>query len=358
MSRWSNEEEHLVRTLLADGINLHTITEEFARRRSTSTPGFSDKRTGDAIHKKMLRDHLDGETYQSPYRKRWEAIEKVATKHRLQREVKNTGVVANPTRKILTISDLHFPFAREDLIEQTINKHSDADVVVVNGDIVDGYIFSTFEKSKRVPANHEYMMAFNLVHELSERFPKVVLTSGNHDVRAARALGRAGFDADAVQALRPDMIARIANGEEIDELGEIVKKHNFTNVIYQHPETWWVQIGKTIFAHPHGWSGGPGGTVQKLDQIFSNRFGTDHFDSVVIGHTHRCFWGVANNHMLIEQGSMSARQDYEHKANLKFAHAMNGYAVIYQDEEGNTDFSTSRPYYLGSELPAKKKIVI
>lgn len=55
---------------------------------------------------------------------------------------------------------------------------------------------------------------------------------------------------------------------------------------------------------------------------------------------------------------MSARQDYEHKANLKFAHAMNGYAVIYQDEEGNTDFSTSRPYYLGSELPAKKKIVI
>ena len=61
--------------------------------------------------------------------------------------------------------------------------------------------------------------------------------------------------------------------------------------------------------------------------------------------------------MLIEQGAMAARMPYQHKADLRFPHAMNGYAVIFQDEEGNTDFSKSKVYYLGSQLPPKKEAI-
>ena len=63
------------------------------------------------------------------------------------------------------------------------------------------------------------------------------------------------------------------------------------------------------------------------------------------------------NKLLIEQGAMCARQPYQHKSDLRFPHAMNGYAVIYQDYEGNTCFNKSHVVYLGSQLPPKKEIL-
>ena len=95
----------------------------------------------------------------------------------------------------------------------------------------------------------------------------------------------------------------------------------------------------------------------KLCDHFTKRLGSEHFDSVIVGHTHRIYKGVVMNKLLIEQGALCARQPYQHKADLRFPHAMNGYAVILQDDEGNTDFTDSRVYYLGSQLPPKKEIL-
>jgi predicted phosphodiesterase len=183
------------------------------------------------------------------------------------------------------------------------------------------------------------------------------LVSGNHDSRAAKALSDLPNARSAKQIFRSDLIARIADGEELDVSGRVIKVHEFANVIYQQPESWWVQIGKTIFAHPSGYKQGPAGTVTKLDEVFSNRFGTSTYDSLVIGHTHKVNKLILNNRMLIEQGSFSARQDYEHKSNMIFRHAMNGFAVIIQDDKGDTDFNKSQVFYLGSELPPKKPIL-
>ena len=36
---------------------------------------------------------------------------------------------------------------------------------------------------------------------------------------------------------------------------------------------------------------------------------------------------------------------------------MNGYAVIYQDSDGNTNFNLSTPVYLGTHVPVKKEIL-
>lgn len=361
MSRWSDEEEHLLRLLLPTN-SYQEIAEEFSRRVDATLPGFRTGRSPDAIRRKCEREELTPdslEDYVSPVERKWDQIEKMGERYRLERETVNTGLIskANIARKILSISDIHFPFARTDLLESIVEEHADADVCVVAGDILDGYIWSTFSKSKNVAAHHEYMMGFELIRNLRETFPMVAVISGNHDVRLAKGLGRAGFTRDQTNVLGLDLLARISNGEELDEFGRLVRKHDFSNVVYQQPESWFVQIGKTIFAHPHGWKDGPGGTVYKLDQIFADRFGTKYYDSIVIGHTHKLFKGIYHNRMLIEQGSLSARQDYEHKPDLKFTHAMNGYSVIYQDQNGNTCFNMSGPIYLGSELPPKRPIL-
>ena len=360
-SKWQPEEEHILRVLIPT--NNHTkIAEEFKRRYDLSLPGFHKFRSYDAIRRKCSRDDIteeNGASYdKDKYDDRWEYIKKMNEEYRMDAEVITTGLVENATRKILSLSDIHFPFALYDELQEAIEKHSDAEICVLNGDIIDGYIFSTYGTAKRIAALKEYMAAFELVKQCSETFKQVVIVSGNHDRRPAKALARADFTKDASQVLRPDLLARMANGEMLDEWGDLIEKLEFDNVVYQKYDSWYVRVGKTIFCHPDAYQGGnPGATVMKLNTYFKNRIGGEYFDSVVVGHTHRIYKGVLMNKLLIEQGAMCARQPYQHKSDLRFPHAMNGYAVIYQDDNGNTCFNKSHVVYLGSQLPPKKEIL-
>jgi predicted phosphodiesterase len=317
-------------------------------------------RSSEAIRKKCQRDAINSNSttdYIDQYESRWNTIKQLGEEYKLIAEECTAGIISEVSRKIITLSDIHFPFAREDDIQQALHDHADADVVVLNGDILDGDVFSTYGGAKRIAALKEYAAAFELVAYCSENFPQVVIVSGNHDRRPAKALARADFQKNASQILRPDLLARIANGERLDQFGEIIELENWDNVIYQAYDSWYVRIGKTVFCHPDAFYGGhPGQTVMKLNNYFSNRLGSDAYDSVVVGHTHRIYKGIIGNKLLIEQGALCARLPYQHKSDLRFTHAMNGYAVIYQDADGNTDFNMSSSVYLGSQLPPKKEI--
>jgi predicted phosphodiesterase len=359
--KWQEEEEHLLRILIPTNTNTE-IAVEFERRFKKNLPGFRVLRSVDAIRRKCSRDNITSEgTYEDPYEKRWEKIKSMQEEYFMDAESNKIGILPEdtPRRKILTLSDIHFPFALVDELEKALLMHSDADIVVLNGDILDGYAFNTYGRAKRIAALKEYRAAFELVRNLSENFPRVVIVSGNHDRRPAKVLAKSSdFEKEGSQILRPDLLARIANGEVLDEYGEVKEILDFDNVVYQKYDSWYVRIGKTIFAHPDAYFGSwPGQTVVKLADYFTKRLGGEHFDSVVVGHTHRIYKGVVMNKMLIEQGAMAARMPYQHKADLRFPHAMNGYAVIYQDENGNTDFTKSKVFYLGSQLPPKKEII-
>jgi predicted phosphodiesterase len=360
--KWQEEEEHLLRLLIPTN-SYQEIAEEFARRLSKRLPGFSQERSYDAVRRKCTREGITAENVENyntdPYGDRWESIKATLAEYALGAEHRSFGLVETVGRKILCISDLHFPFCLVDECTKAMELHSDANICVFNGDILDGFIFSTFGKARRVAALHEYRGAFELVRIAQQMFPLVVITSGNHDVRPAKALARADFEKDASQIFRPDLLARIANGEELNESGELIKKHDFENVVYQPYDSWYVRIGKTVFCHPSAWRGSyPGGTVIKLNDYFTQRLGSEAFDSIVVGHTHRQYKGIVGNVMLIEQGAMCARQPYQHKDDLRYIHAMNGYAVIYQDTEGNTCFNRSNFIHLGSQLPPKKDILL
>ena len=356
--KWQEEEEHLLRILRST--NSYTeIAEEFRRRFEKKLPGHRTIRTSESVRKKCIRDNITQEAvYNDPYEERWDKIKSMQEEYFMDAESNRVGIIEEATRKILTLSDLHFPFALVDELNKAVELHKDADVVVINGDMLDGYAFSTYGRAKRIAALKEYRAAFEFIRELSERFPKVVIVSGNHDRRPAKTLARNDFEKDATQILRPDLLARIANGEVLNEAGEMVEMLAFDNVLYQKYDSWYVRIGQTIFCHPDAYQGGnPGATVTRLCDYFNKRIGGDKFDSVVVGHTHRLYKGIVMNKLLIEQGAMAARMPYQHKSDLRFPHAMNGYAVIYQDSEGNTDFSESRIYYLGSQLPPKKELI-
>jgi len=359
MSKWNEEEEHLLKTLISTK-SYEEIFYAFKERHSKCLPGFKKFRSLRAITKKCEKQSITPQKYkkyEDPYKKRWERIKDITKEYKEKSESYSVGVNVDVSRKILCLSDIHFPFSLEDELKKALEEHADSDIVVLNGDILDGYIYSTFAKAKRIAALKEYMAAFELVEYCSLNFPKVVIVAGNHDIRPARALASAGFEKEESQVLRPDLLARIANGEKLNEEGDLIKKLDFSNVFYEKYDAWYVRIGKTIFAHPSGYRGGPGGTAQKLYEYFIKRMGSDDFDSIVVGHTHKIYKGVFCNKLLIEQGAMCDRQPYQHKPNLRFLHAMNGYCIVYQDKDGNTDFNKTTPIYLGSMLPPKKGIL-
>lgn len=361
--RWRAQEERLVQTLLPTN-SYREISEQINRRHDKGIPGFPCERTDEAVRKKCVREEWTPEscgssTKKDPYEERWEQLREIQEQYRNQATEKRRGLVGkeNITTKILSLSDIHFPLAREDLLEQILDEHADADIVVVNGDLMEGYIFSTFAKSREIAAVDEYRAAFLFVKTLSERFSKVILVDGNHDIRAGKALQGQGFSQAASQVLRPNLLARIANGEVLDASGMLIEKLNFDNVIYEPRESWFVKVGKTLFIHPHTRGGSqPGYTVTKVGDRLIRRYEEDEVDSVVCGHTHKIYKGVLNGKLYIEQGFLAGVLAYLHAPRSDYRYNyQNGYAVIYQDANGNTDFNMSGPIYMGESLPPKKE---
>ena len=368
--KWTQEEMTLCQSLLAS-MTPTEISQELTKRYSQRQSGFVYPRSQEAVERKCMREgwkclaprasaEPEKEAEVSDTVEEWALIEKILDKHK-ESFVQNTrGVIPKEkiTRKILSLSDIHFPLANLNLLTQAVEAHRDADIVVCNGDLLEGYVFSTFTKNKSIAALDEYRTAFAFIEMLSKAFPKVVLVDGNHDIRAARALKEASFSKEATSVLRPNLISRIANGERLGADGKLIEKLTFNNVYYQESESWYVRIGKTLFIHPHGsGSGGPGGMVRKHSMRFNTRYNPGEIDSIVCGHTHQVYKAVINNQLLIEQGCLTGFLSYAWGPKADYVtNAQNGYAVIYQDEEGNTDFNLSGPIYLGEVLPPKKSI--
>lgn len=361
--KWSQEEQAFLAALYLDGHNSETIAEAFATKFKSKTQNFYP-RTVEAIEKKMRtleQTQTDFGRLQESPADVFKKIFQLQSEFKKDHEVRTVGLPSDANVKILSMSDIHFPFAREDLLNYILENHSDADICVLNGDLFEGYAFSTFAKSKRVSGLLEYRCVFDFVKLCSETFSQVVLVDGNHDIRVSRYLSDNKLEREVTQILRPNLMARIANGEELDPYGTLIKKWDFDNVTYQTSESWYVKIGKTIFAHPHGkGSAEPGFSVKKTMNFFANRYRSDEVDSIVIGHTHKIYKGVVNSKLLIEQGCLADAMDYAFSPKMDFGaeNGMNGFAIIYQDEYGNTDFNKSGPIFLGEVLPPKKDIGI
>ncbi len=354
--QWNSEEETLLSDLLKNNATVFEVCDIFQLNYENKVKGFSTLKTYDLIKDKIdLFKFKIGNVDSKQTDKLWQNIRNAVTEFKMNsiQEIHNPS---QHSRKILCFSDLHIPFVMDDLLKKICNENKDADIVVLNGDILDGYIFSTYSKTKRIAAIKEYVAAFDLVRYLSSEFKQVVIVSGNHDSRASRTLAQNGIDKDASQIFRPDLLARIANGEELNEEGMLINKHNFNNVIYQAYDSWYIRIGKTIFCHPDGFGNSyPGHTAVKLLNHFIERLSGIEFDSIIVGHTHKQYKGIVSGKLLIEQGAMAHRLPYQFKADLKFKNAVNGYAIIIQDQNGNTDFNKSNFVYIGTHLPIKKE---
>ena len=155
--RWSPEEEEFIIQNLGE-LNYEEMAQAINTKYENNVPGFSTTRTKNAVRHKIARDKITPNA--TSYEDSWQYIIKCAKKYREKSMKKDLGLTTSKDTKILSFSDLHVPFFLWEDMQKAIEIHSDADIVVLNGDILDAYIFSTFSKSKSIAAIKEYKMAF------------------------------------------------------------------------------------------------------------------------------------------------------------------------------------------------------
>jgi len=257
----------------------------------------------------------------------------------------NIGKPKGKLHKILSIGDLHIPWVNDNVLRDALSKHSDADVLVVNGDILDQFSVSRWPKSKHILLRHEYEIGMRYLKHFASQFKKVVLVRGNHDVRV-QSYFSAQLDPAITFLTHPDLLERMAKGYDFNAYGELEKMYDFNNVYYKGGLcAWYAKIGNAIFAHPSGGSGIPMRTCVNAANYFLEK---EPYDAMVIGHTHKLGQLIWKGKLLIEQGCCCVPMDYEADAKLKYGQQSFGYSVIYMNDKGEVDFDRSRPVYCGS----------
>ena len=130
--RWRPQEERLLQTLLPTN-SYREISEQINRRHDKEIPGFPCERTDEAVRKKCVREGWTAEacanfTKEDPHKNRWDQIREIQAQYKAQAVHRRRGLIEKGkiTTKILSLSDIHFPLAAEDLIAQALNDNADA----------------------------------------------------------------------------------------------------------------------------------------------------------------------------------------------------------------------------------------
>lgn len=297
----------------------------------------SVKISAGAIEQKKLSDFFaededDGEEFFAPVEKDNSlfAYEEVDMK---RDRVKNyiEGKYGGSYLKILVLNDLHIPFTDYKALSSAISEHDDADLVVVNGDMLDLFAVSKFAKDKQVALKREVKEGREFLEYVTKKFEDVVITEGNHERRLARFI-QDSIPEDMQFLFPQDILQMIVDGE-------VLKKDKIQNA--HVVGSWWVKLFDTIFAHPDNYSSANLKTVQNTSEYFSLIENVWH-RQCIIGHTHRAGSLINGEVNLMEAGCICHNMDYHKGAKFVRTKWTKAHGVIYVDKEGLSDFNRSR----------------
>lgn len=238
-------------------------------------------------------------------------------------------------KKILSLSDLHSPCIDFSAVDQALFNNTDADIIVLNGDVLDCQAFSKFDKMDEFDLEVEINQVKKLFNVLCSEAKYVVWVGGNHDLKRFQRYVMKNFTASAKKLAYKRLNPMDILAEEFDNL--IVIPHD------------WMMIGDVIFAHLEKFSSVLMKTVDSVDEVFmanKHLLPNENYNSIIIGHTHHLGSTIKNGRLLMEQGCLTHLQDYRFNQPTK-TRWETGYAVIKFDDNVNIDVNESDYYYIG-----------
>jgi len=233
--------------------------------------------------------------------------------------------------KILNISDLHVPYTDIDALEEVIYNNQDADICVINGDLLDFKSISSYGGVREITVEEEYRMLFKIMKPIAEIFDYVVVTEGNHCRRLKNY-----FSHKVVTALSGYLADKHKPLQEVTRF--------FDNVIYINH--WFTHIFDIVFAHPSRYSKIKGRTSKN---VVENRLKKEHekefgeFNTVSVGHSHVATKNTFFGRTTIETGCLE-QLDVEYRdKDAKGANWVHAYAII-EVKDHKTDWNSVQVY--------------
>lgn len=232
-------------------------------------------------------------------------------------------------KKILSLSDIHAPYADVASIDKAIRENTDCDICVINGDLLDLDSMSSFDSMKDMNISDEFKQVHKILKVLNETFDKTYVVGGNHDyTRFARYI---------MKNIKPSL--KEYAYDRLNPLKFVTEKYENIEVLNHNL----LEIGDVIFKHPNRYSAPEMKTiVNEKDIMLANKndLPNPDFRMIVMGHTHNAGSYYLNGVKLIEQGCLCEKMEYRFLDPVKRVWTT-GYAVINLDENGKVDFNTS-----------------
>ena len=248
--------------------------------------------------------------------------------------------------RILCISDTHVPFQ---LPVSTFSDYAGiTDILVLNGDIADCQAISKFPKAYRLSPMHELIQTRKYLIELINYISpnKVIINYGNHDIRFQQYLAKS-LDTDLLE-LMPKTALELIAADGFNHYDKMAGTKNHYDPIQDviqgieivYTDSWFYQIGGTIFCHPLTFSSGILKTSEKAVQYFRNE--GYQFTSLVMAHTHRIGECKLGNTVMYEQGCCCDVTKQHYADGRLTPSQKEGFIYICQDDHGDVVREQSR----------------
>lgn len=248
-------------------------------------------------------------------------------------------VVDKVKTRILCISDTHVPY------ELPLSTYADyvdvTDILVLNGDIADCQAISKFPKAYRISpmaeliATREYMIG--LINYIRPK--KVIINYGNHDMRFQQYIAKS-LDSDLIELMPKTSLEYIVvdgfhhyNKASGTKTYYAPLQEVFEDIEIEYTDSWFNQIGDTIFCHPLTYASGIMKTAEKAVQYFRNE-GYD-FKTLVMAHTHRVGEYKIGDTVMYEQGCCCDVTKQHYADGRLTSSQKEGFVYLCQDCDGN-----------------------
>jgi predicted phosphodiesterase len=136
----------------------------------------------------------------------------------------------NKERPTLVFSDTHIPYHHKgylEFLQETHKKYNCKEEVICLGDLVDHHAISRFTSEPDAMGDRdEFAVAFKEIKRLVKAFPKVILTTGNHDTIPGRQAATLGLSQRYMKSF--------SQLWELPSTWKIVDEIIIDNVLYSH----------------------------------------------------------------------------------------------------------------------------
>lgn len=252
------------------------------------------------------------------------------------------------TQRIAVCSDFHAPFQHTEALAAFIEREKGSDICIVAGDLQDHYSISRFTKYESVPIQQELAAAQMILERLSEAFPIVLITEGNHDKARFEKLLHERLPMDAVEIVR-----YLSSTGGLSTIEAMCRQ--FTNVEHvknridgRYDVSWYVQHHDLIVTHAEKFSRVPGSALRGIEEWVSDFEGMLNLKPwrvLIQAHTHQLsLFPYGADKLLAESGCMCVPHAYQMSARISGRPQRVGWITCEQTNKV-TDLSSVRPFW-------------